>query len=426
MAKQNEGGKVSTGIRRFESKVFKPAWTKGGRRFELEHYAIRLRHDGKRATVNLQTADAREAARRAARFATILAASGWEAAHADLSPEQARVVAKRDTPTVGDLIREADRVAVHVKAPTLRGYGNCLRQLATLVAGIEGDASRFNYRTGGTERWRETVDAIRIGTLTPRAVEGATAAYVKSRGTTDSAKRTMAAVLRGARAFWSRRLRRLLPFENLPDPFEGVVIESPRPPRYVSTVNATALVEAARSELRDGGDPEAWKALLLELGAGLRRGEVDQLLWANVDASRRAIRVIAGKSWESVAEVPLADGIASELERLRPDAKGLYVLEGGPRPGPDEKRRRYGAHRTWRRLTDWLRRNGVNSRTPNHSMRKECGAIINATAGLHAASRFLRHADVAVTASHYSDARNRVVVPLFDDSTPGKTGGNAS
>ena len=90
VAKQEIGG-VKTGARKFESKVFKNWWTRGGHRFEAEDYSFRIAHNGRRETVSLLTPDMREAARRAARFHYVLKVNGWDAAFADLSPEVARV-----------------------------------------------------------------------------------------------------------------------------------------------------------------------------------------------------------------------------------------------------------------------------------------------------------------------------------------------
>lgn len=404
------------GGRKWERKVVKRSWLREGQRQEAAQYSLRIAHDGRRDWVNLLTLDLREAGRRAAAFVTVLKANGWDAAYQTLGVEPARIAVKREVPTVGEVIAAAESLATNVRPLTLRYYSLSLRQVAAMVVGIKGDPRRFNYRDGGgLHEWRRQVDSVSIGALTPRAVESAAAGYVKARGGTDSSKRSIAAILRMARGFWSRRMARVLPFENLPNPFTGVSVASPRPPRYAPGFNSRELVAAARRELRRN-DAECWKAFLLCLSSGLRRGEADRLQWVDVDVVRRVVCVGAGaKSWESAAEVPISDETAEELERLRPDACGVYVLEGGPRPGPNAKHRIYGARPTWQRLLTWLRLQGINDQKPNHTLRKEAGALINAIAGIHAASRFLRHADLAVTSGHYADNRIRVVVPLFKD-----------
>ncbi len=402
-----------SGARKWEARVFRRSWVHDGRRHEASTYSVRLRHSGRREIINLRTGDLREAARRASKLATSLKANGWEAALATLGPEPVRQLLTRATPTIGEFITEMEKVAVHIKRQTLRGYAASIRQLASLVAGIEGDATRYNYRPGGgLEKWRADVDRVPLTVLTPRAIEAAIAEYVRKRGGTLAAQRSACSLMRQARGYWSRKMLRFHPSEGVPNPFDGVPVAQPRPPRYIPSFDSGKLVAAARTELREP-DPEAWKAFLLLLGAGLRKGEADALLWSDVDVDRSVLRVISGKTLESIGEVPLGPEATSELSRLHRRSAGPYVLEGAEHRS-DSTRRCYRAVATFNRLIDWLRSHGVRDSKPLHALRKEAGSLINAAAGIHAASRFLRHADIAVTAAHYLDNRNRVIVPLFD------------
>ena len=43
-------------------------------------------------------------------------------------------------------------------------------------------------------------------------------------------------------------------------------------------------------------------------------------------------------------------------------------------------------------------------------MRKESGSLIASSQGIYAASRHLRHRDIAVTAAHYADKKTRVAI----------------
>ena len=416
VAKQEIGG-VKTGARKFESKVFKNWWTRGGHRFEAEDYSFRIAHNGRRETVSLLTPDMREAARRAARFHYVLKVNGWDAAFADLSPEVARVQARRDVPTVGEFIEAASKVATEVKPETFRQYCVALRWLTALVRDIKRDRTRYDYKTGGHEVWLAKVDAVSLADLTPKATERAIAEFIMQRGASDSSRRTGASMLRQARGLFSAKMQRLLPFENLPSPFEGVKITAPRSPRYVPTFDSAALVNSARTELRDS-DPEAWKALLLLLGAGLRKGEADRLTWSNFDAARGVVKILTGKTADSIGEVPLGSETTAELERLRAEATGLFVLKGEARVS--ERRRSYRAIDTFERLQEWLSKHGVTARMKLHSLRKEAGSLVNAIAGIHAASSFLRHASIGITAAHYVDARNKVTVGVFEPQTNGR------
>ena len=49
---------------------------------------------------------------------------------------------------------------------------------------------------------------------------------------------------------------------------------------------------------------------------------------------------------------------------------------------------------------------------PIHTLRKEAGSIVATKAGIHAASQFLRHADIQVTSMHYADHKERVPVDI--------------
>jgi integrase len=87
-------------------------------------------------------------------------------------------------------------------------------------------------------------------------------------------------------------------------------------------------------------------------------------------------------------------------------AKGEFVIESDCEPDPAAPYDHYRCHRDMD-LIAWLREHGVVSRTPLHTVRKEYGSQIHARYGLTAAQEMLRHADVAVTAAHYVENKQR-------------------
>ena len=103
--------------------------------------------------------------------------------------------------------------------------------------------------------------------------------------------------------------------------------------KYQSRLDPVALVQSARKDLFESA-PEAFKALLLALGAGLRRGEVDRLLWRQVDFAAGVIRIEATeasglKTEDSAGSVPIDVGLVSLLRGFKAKARGQYVIEGG-------------------------------------------------------------------------------------------------
>jgi hypothetical protein len=65
-----------------------------------------------------------------------------------------------------------------------------------------------------------------------------------------------------------------------------------------------------------------------------------------------------------------------------------------------------------RALLAWLRKKGVVSKTPLHTLRKEFGSQIHSRYGLLAASEALRHGGIGVTARHYVENRSCSVLGL--------------
>jgi integrase len=119
------------------------------------------------------------------------------------------------------------------------------------------------------------------------------------------------------------------------------------------------------------------------------------------------------KSEESAGDVPIDSTLVSLLRGFRAKASGQFVIEEGTGITASKPwGQRYRCERVFYRLTQWLRRNGVEGTKPLHTLRKEAGSIVATKAGIHAASRFLRHADIQITSMHYADYKERVTVDI--------------
>ena len=236
-----------------------------------------------------------------------------------------------------------------------------------------------------------------------------------------TARNSANTIIRMARSLFAKRVLRFVSEKLvLPStlPFEGVELYARQSMRYTGGVDVGDLLARARDQLANVPDRgEEWKALLLCLFAGLRRNEADKLRWNSIDFTGGVIRIetqddFAPKAETSLGEVPLDAELIAILRGLRArQPKAVYILAGdGSKPSAGWNN--YRAEATFKRLASWLRANGVDTRTPLHTLRKEAGSQVCQREGLFAASRFLRHADIAITAQHYAAQKERVTVGL--------------
>ncbi|MFT4176845.1 MAG: hypothetical protein QM627_09330 [Luteolibacter sp.] len=83
----------------------------------------------------------------------------------------------------------------------------------------------------------------------------------------------------------------------------------------------------------------------------------------------------------------------------------LFVINSpvDPKLVGQEKGPRYRCNREFSTLIRWLKQQGVPPLKPIHTLRKEIGSIIASEHGIFAASRYLRHSDIHITAAVYAD-----------------------
>ena len=270
---------------------------------------------------------------------------------------------------------------------------------------------------------RESRDRIKLRTITPAKIEAWRVEFIRKRSTNPlkekSARVSVSSLLlRAKQLFSSDMTARVKNDVELPVvlPFAGIKIESAPMPRYRATFNVVEILEAAQREFA-GDRPEEFKILLLAALAGLRRNEIDTLLWNAFRFDENVIRIettehYRPKSSNSEGDV-IVDAELMELFRgYFARRKSDFVIESEFEPvASDEPYGTYRCRQHMRALLDWLRSKGVVSRSPLHALRKEFGSQIFAQHGLLAASEQLRHGDVRVTAKHYVENRRR--------STPG-------
>ena len=382
------------------------------------NYSMRVQFRGRELSFSLRTGNKDSAAKRAA---TIFG----DLVHLGIEPTIAKhrgpaVEAPERAVTIGDWISAASKV-FDGKPATLGGYNRALRFIASEILAVAKNKKRYGRRDARS--YRQGIDNMPLTILTPEAIQAWRIQYVQKTGENParqrSARITCNSNLRQGKALFSRKILKFVRGIVIPDPlpFAGVEFYPRESMRYHSKLDPAVLLQAGLGELSEA-DPDAFKALLLALGAGLRRGEIDRLLWRQIDFNAGVIHIetteASGlKSSDSAGDVPIDERLSSILQGFRERALGPYVLEEGT--GLTASRlwgQRYRCGDVFERLTRWLRRRGVEGAKPLHTLRKEAGSIIATKAGIFAASRFLRHADMQVTSMHYADHKERVAIDI--------------
>lgn len=387
---------------------------------ESPHWSIQLQRGGKRRGFSTGTGNKEAAAKIAAGIYSDILVMGWDATLAKHCPTNE---SDPDLPapvtSVGDWIVAARKVSEANKS-TFTSYSRALRKIVADILAMERSKKRFGPHKGGAADYRAKIDATSLEVLTLPAVQKWRLEYAKQAKTPaeESSRMTSCnSTIRQARSLFAAKILKFLPDFRLPDPipFHAVEFFPRQSAKYFSRINAKALLQEAHRELAKS-DPPAFLAMLLALSAGLRKGEIDSLQWHQVDFNRQLIRVESTdsaslKTADSRDEVSIDENTVAILRGFHAKKKGHFVIDGdGGASGPKKWGQNYRAGVVFDSLTAWLREHGVTARKPLHELRKELGALVTAEHGIYAASRVLRHSNVATTAAHYSDLKTKPVV----------------
>jgi hypothetical protein len=436
----------------WKSRLEHRTYSRDGKTFGVAEWSVRIHFRGVRKSFDLETANKEEAAVKARDIYLSLVAKGWSATVNEVAPQPAALAKiDSDSVTVGEFLAEVERTA-NLKPKTFRYYGSCLRQLAAYVQGTKSDASRFDYRKGGFRAWRQQVDATPLSALTPAAAADYKMLRLKKAGNDPRRKlevnRSFNSWLRCAKSLFSEAIickpnfRVKVPRFKVRDGqrgerdvywFETVSFERQGSMKFQAPTGITyeALVTNARQELR-AASPEAYKLFLLCLCAGLRRGEADVCLWSQLNADDNSIRLEANQYIEpkhgSGGTVYVDPSLMKELLSFKgPEQNGFVV--NSPLGWKATTYRRYRCEPHWRTLIGWLESNGINARKKVHELRKLFGDAIVKRHGIFAGSAQLRHSTIQMTASHYTDPRQRAALPvgnLFSDVGENKLSENCN
>jgi integrase len=403
--------------RYWRSRIFRPVNSRGE---ASPHYSMRLQIHGHRRAFSLGTGNAEAAARKAATVYTDFLTLGVEVALAKYRPQKAA----DSITSVGQWIEAARSVAT-VNPATFALYAAALRKIVGDIIRVKRNRKRFGPKGGGARAYRQAIDAASLALLSSAAIQKWRMEYVKRAKTPAEQRSRMIScnsTLRQARSLFGKKITRFVPLPE-PPPFEHVEFFPRQNARYFSRIDARALLTQAWDELAENDSP-AFLVVLIALAAGLRKGEIDTLCWHQIDFERGVIRVEYTdkanlKSADSRGEVPIDASVVQLLRGFHERANGTFVIQGGDGvSGPRMWGRNYRVQSVFARVTPWLRANGVTAKKPLHELRKELGALITAEHGIYAASRVLRHADLATTAAHYTDLKTRPTIPVGEWLVP--------
>lgn len=407
---QKSGVKVAklpkTDIRYWQKSIFLPPG--------CATWAARVQFKGRRETFGLATPNKAAAAAKARDIFTALVGGGWVAALERFKPDMQRP----NLANVGALIAEL-REHWSGKARTFEDYARAFRCIVAGVFRIEGGDEKHDYRAGGRASWVEGIDTVKLDTITPALINKWRIGYVKRAGT-DPVKQKHAriscnSIIRQARSLFSKELLAHLRLALPPVmPFAGVAFYPRESMRYKSAVDIEELIGQAVSEL----PVEQLKCFLLSAMAGLRKSEADMLPWTAFKWNEGCIRIentahFEAKTATSCGDIPVDPEMLALFRgwHAQPE-RGEFVIESAGQPGIGKGYQSYRCEKTFKALLAWLRAHGVSAAKPLHELRKEFGSLLCQRHGIYIASRMLRHADVAITAAHYTDTKERCTVGL--------------
>jgi integrase len=385
-----------------------------------EDWNARIRFGGSQHWWPLKTSNKEQAAVKARDIWLSLTREGFKATEEKYKPWTVAEAKPKDGVTIGDFIKAAKAVA-SVRPTTFTNYERKFRFMASQIFKVKGTRERHDHTNGGAEKWRSRIDCIPLSELTAQRITEWRVKYV-SRFDSEPLKRQQAqqsaiSILRNSKSLFAPKIVRNLGISiPSPAPFEGVEIGKRPRARYKSSVNAALLVNQAHTELKTD-QPEAFDIFLLAFGAGLRRGEIDRLVWPNFDWEKATVRVEASeygvaKTESSHDEIDIGQDMIEHFKLRKAGSKSEFIIPSKAEATVAAHWNRYRCDGHFKSLIGWLRSKGVTARNPLHTLRKEFGSLINQQFGIFAASSALRHSGIAITRDHYVDKKQRIALDL--------------
>lgn len=415
--------------RYWKTKVFFNTYTYKGKNFKQSDYSVRFSEEKQRHTFSLGTANKDDAARKAREIFLFRELNGWKTTLEKFKPKGEQKV---ESPTVEIFLNEI-RDKTTLKPDTLYSYEKKFRRLIAEACELKHEGSRVGK---GNLALRNKVNKVMLSELTPAKIMAWKKKYISKAGNEEEKRariQTVNSIIRNSKSLFSannivfvaaeiggrrhtydrggkRTLKGRLIIPH--DLFEDVTQEKVRVRKYDAHragMDLRKLFSLAHKELLPS-KPELYKVFLIAAVSGLRRKEIDWLQWAHIDLSQQVIHVQASsnyelKSAESENKIAIDEFTSNQLKELKRKSKSKFVVSTSRSNSDYLKTGSYRCGYLFKQLCKWLRKNGVKSQKPIHTLRQEATSIIADQYGLHAASSFARHSDIRITSQIYVENR---------------------
>jgi site-specific recombinase XerD len=171
------------------------------------------------------------------------------------------------------------------------------------------------------------------------------------------------------------------------NPTQGVKqikVKDARPPRFLTKSEIRSLLEKAEPGFRD--------ILMIFLNTGMRRGEVENLRWEDIDLKRRRIKVRCREDWNpkgTERNIPINDRLLAVLTRMSENRSGEWVIKSQAKRNRGQLRPRFVA------LT---KKCGLAEVTQIHVLRHTFAShLVMNGVDLPTVQKLLGHADIQTT-----------------------------
>lgn len=414
---------------------------KDGSKYTSPEYEVYMSLEGKQQRFKLESGNKDVAAEKALEIFMFSKANG---AVATLEKYKQKAATNTESPTVGDFLGEIESLRL-IKPKTFRTYSTKFRRVIGGAFKIPAPNSRFDSQGDGNHSWRCKIDSVKLSELNANRIMKWRAEYLKQLPqdplSQQKAHITLTSLLRNSKALFSDKYLRSLSLKLPQNPFDGITIGGSTTRRYNSEADFLTLAQKAKDELyieiealppidpdnhynstlgrnQIASKREQFKILLLCLGCGLRRGEVDNLLWKNVDFRNNTINVAVTtfgglKGSSSERSIDVDDEVMKLLKKFKKESISPFVIESNRPPKPESAYHFYRCKYHFKGLIDWLHAQGITQTNALHELRKEYGSQLTEQFGIYVASKALGHSEVTTTARSYLEKKGHKSVAIF-------------